>query len=145
MSVMQIWRIWLNTSKEFTKNWTSQMQVQQNIFYGTYFIQCKEWHFALVKPCVFRTKLKGPHTMAGFFIMGQSAIDAHVFIFKFELEHDPLKLMLSFCRNICHWLRSADSDENFVEMTTFPFWCTLTHCGLVTPYGDMELGQHWLR
>ena len=21
----------------------------------------------------------------------------------------------------------------------------LTHCGLVTPYGNMELGQHWLR
>ena len=21
----------------------------------------------------------------------------------------------------------------------------LTHCGLVTPYGDMALGQHWLR
>ena len=21
----------------------------------------------------------------------------------------------------------------------------LTHCGLVTPYGDMEQGQHWLR
>ena len=21
----------------------------------------------------------------------------------------------------------------------------LTHCGLVMPYGDMELGQHWLR
>ena len=21
----------------------------------------------------------------------------------------------------------------------------LSHCGLVTPYGDMELGQHWLR
>ena len=21
----------------------------------------------------------------------------------------------------------------------------LTHCGLVTPYGDMEVGQHWLR
>ena len=21
----------------------------------------------------------------------------------------------------------------------------LTHCGLVTPYGDIELGQHWLR
>ena len=23
--------------------------------------------------------------------------------------------------------------------------CTLTHCGLVTPYGDRDLGQHWLR
>ena len=21
----------------------------------------------------------------------------------------------------------------------------LTHCGLVTPYGDIDLGQHWLR
>ena len=21
----------------------------------------------------------------------------------------------------------------------------LTHCGLVTPYGDTDLGQHWLR
>ena len=24
------------------------------------------------------------------------------------------------------------------------FW-SLTHCGLVTPYGDRDLGQHWLR
>ena len=22
---------------------------------------------------------------------------------------------------------------------------SLTYCGLVTPYGDRELGQHWLR
>ena len=22
---------------------------------------------------------------------------------------------------------------------------TLTHCGLVTPYGDIDLGQHWVR
>ena len=23
--------------------------------------------------------------------------------------------------------------------------CIVTHCGLVTPYGDINLGQHWLR
>ena len=23
--------------------------------------------------------------------------------------------------------------------------CTLTHCGLMTPYGDRDLGHHWLR
>ena len=23
--------------------------------------------------------------------------------------------------------------------------CQLTHCGLVTPYGDWDLGQHWLK
>ena len=22
---------------------------------------------------------------------------------------------------------------------------TLTHCGLMTPYGDIDLGQHWFR
>ena len=27
----------------------------------------------------------------------------------------------------------------------FPEENDLTLCGLVTPYGDMELGQHWLR
>ena len=26
-----------------------------------------------------------------------------------------------------------------------PLSLTLTHCGLVMPYGDLELGQHWLR
>ena len=25
------------------------------------------------------------------------------------------------------------------------FFCGLTHWGLVTPYGDRDLGQHWLR
>ena len=23
--------------------------------------------------------------------------------------------------------------------------CLLTHCGLVTPYDSIDLGQHWLR
>ena len=25
------------------------------------------------------------------------------------------------------------------------FTAVLTHCGLMTPYGDIDLGQHWLR
>ena len=24
------------------------------------------------------------------------------------------------------------------------YLCNLTHCGLVTPYGDKDLDQHWL-
>ena len=46
---------------------------------------------------------------------------------------------------------SAASDENFVKMITFSFQCrtadtetALIHCGLVTPYGGIDLGQHWL-
>ena len=27
----------------------------------------------------------------------------------------------------------------------FLWFMILTHCGLETPYGDMEMGQHWLR
>ena len=32
-------------------------------------------------------------------------------------------------------------------LTPVTFWSSsdLTHCGLVTPYGDRDLGQHWLR
>ena len=26
-----------------------------------------------------------------------------------------------------------------------PMTYELTHCGLVTPYGERDLGQHWLR
>ena len=29
--------------------------------------------------------------------------------------------------------------------TTYSFNGGLTHCGLVTPYDDIELGQHWFR
>ena len=34
--------------------------------------------------------------------------------------------------DICHHVASLGCNK-------------LTHCGLETPYGDIELGQHWLR
>ena len=41
-----------------------------------------------------------------------------------------------------HWSRSSDPGRrmcvNLSEQVK-------THCGLVTPYGDIDLGQHWLR
>ena len=39
------------------------------------------------------------------------------------------------------YLRNA----NFPLAKTNPFVKEFTHCGLVTPYGDKDLGQHWLR
>ena len=27
----------------------------------------------------------------------------------------------------------------------YPWWATLTHCGLVTPFVNIDLGQHWSR
>ena len=40
----------------------------------------------------------------------------------------------------------CDPKLDLNEITEMTFVQTfLTHCGLVTPYGDMELGQHWLR
>ena len=34
---------------------------------------------------------------------------------------------------------------NLKSWLNFPGSSELTHCGLVTPYGDRDLGQHWLR
>ena len=31
------------------------------------------------------------------------------------------------------------------QCVQFAFDCSLTHWGLVTPFGDIDLGQHWLR
>ena len=35
--------------------------------------------------------------------------------------------------------------QNNIVSQSYGTYCTLTHCGLVTPYGDRDLGQHWLR
>ena len=50
-------------------------------------------------------------------------------------QHMLILLICNMCLEITLWkLLSQLSGTN-----------ELTHCGLVTPYGDMELGQHWLR
>ena len=50
----------------------------------------------------------------------------------------------------CRWFKmSCDITvmDQYASATTVFVRCigTLTHCGLVTPYGDRDLGQHWLR
>ena len=38
----------------------------------------------------------------------------------------------------------VSKNYKFENTVAFP-WVKLTHCGLVTPYGDIDRGQHWLR
>ena len=42
---------------------------------------------------------------------------------------------------------TAGADAELVSFGTIRdmFEWSLTHCGLVTPYGGRDLGQHWLR
>ena len=40
-----------------------------------------------------------------------------------------------------HWFHNYD----MWSMVQFMVGCILTHCGLVTPFADRDLGQHWLR
>ena len=40
-------------------------------------------------------------------------------------------------------ISSRGTDQICMEYSTAHI--ELTHCGLVTPYGDRDLGQHWLR
>ena len=42
---------------------------------------------------------------------------------------------------LCDYLFNADCIFKACTNMTSP----LTHCGLMTPYGDIDLGQHWLR
>ena len=48
---------------------------------------------------------------------GTTANDVFEYVFKLKIDYDPIN----------------QPDK---------FW---NHCGLVTPYGNRDLGQHWLR
>ena len=45
--------------------------------------------------------------------------------------------------------KGKEHDENCAKLEKKGKWsmemCLLTHCGLVMPYGDMELVQHWFQ
>ena len=42
------------------------------------------------------------------------------------------------------WIRVTNTDYKTVFFVAY-MNRELGHCGLVTPYGDIYLGQHWLR
>ena len=47
-----------------------------------------------------------------------------------------------------HWIGNKPYSEPMVVYFTDKYMhhsTSLTHCGLVTPYGNKDLGQHWLR
>ena len=41
--------------------------------------------------------------------------------------------------------RSFSNPHTCTSMYDMPLYMLLTHWGLVTSYGDIDLGQHWLR
>ena len=44
------------------------------------------------------------------------------------------------------WMeRTLDDSANRLELMAMSILVLLTHCGLAMPYGDIDLGQHWLR
>ena len=52
--------------------------------------------------------------------------------------------ILQFCSKPSHDCDSKDITTSVAKSDTF-LMQKLPHCGLVMPYGDMDLGQHWLR
>ena len=63
-------------------------------------------------------------------------------------------LLHSLCstRKGCNYLRHSNTKRNDRIMQSYLYVSAkksarqhLTHCGLVTPYGDRYLGHHWLR
>ena len=48
-----------------------------------------------------------------------------------------------FSGKMHHWLRSWLGAEQALSHYQNRWWTSLTHCGIVTPYGDIDLGQRW--
>ena len=60
-----------------------------------------------------------------------------------------LKLVDDIMDNLHKNIEAADLKLKVSEIIIIVQWnptvTLLSHCGLVTPYGDIDLGQHWLR
>ena len=61
-----------------------------------------------------------------------------------DIWHTNIKLWLYNCAPVTNHRMGVYSVQyiNFWKIVSFYY---LTHCGLVTPYGDRNLDQHWLR
>ena len=73
-------------------------------------------------------------------------IEIHIFSFKkmhlkrSSAKRRPFCLGLNVLRTQPH-LHDSTHIDHAIDLQT----SNLTHCGLVMPYGDRDLGQHWLR
>ena len=63
--------------------------------------------------------------------------DCFCFIMAIFMDEDILILSV---KHILKYIFMIDYDIKIIF-----FDDTLTHCGLVTSYGDIDMGQHWLR
>ena len=55
-------------------------------------------------------------------------------------------LLMSICVLLSVWMDNITRTGIIFFMVNIgPWFNSLTHCGLVTPYGGLDLGQHWFR
>ena len=67
----------------------------------------------------------------------------------FGLQHVSVSWIqdLSTLRIYALWARHGGGEQRSISSFQKSSKCAhhVTHCGLVIPYGDQDLGQHWLR
>ena len=105
--------------------------VQSIIMHGDEYQICFCFRFnswlLLIKQCV-----------TGFIItglpIGSQLFDNRLFIYFLFLSGVPLSFMSEIAKQIACFKEDRDSPKSM-----------LTHWGLVTSYGDRDLGQYWLR
>ena len=110
-------------------------------------------HLDGVKP------LSGPNAgMLLIWHLGANFAEIIIKIHTFSLMKMPLRMLSTkwwpFCLSLnvlmnCHG-RHHEFYIRHIEILVFnnqwsKFWVILTHCGLVMPHGDIDLGQHWFR
>ena len=78
-------------------------------------------------------------------VTNETRLSIYIVHCKIKLKHDMMKL--------CIWLQLSSSKRAkyhpaqywYIYNIIYDICKTLIHCGLVTPYGDIDLGQHGLR
>ena len=134
--------------------------IRQKILFFIWFIQChlaitmyvqlawtQLFHYNNLTWALRRLKSS---TTQRFVVLTQKVKDPHWWSFMFGVNrrpmcssHKDLTNTESVCTSWHHTVADNSSTWGLVQLRCGAF--LLTHCGLVTPYGDRDLGQHWIR
>ena len=66
-------------------------------------------------------------------------------LFFFFLKWNCKSIAWDTARNQGNYVMEMNSGSSRIIVNPVTDWKSITHCGLVTSYGDRDLGQHWLR
>ena len=108
------------------------------------------WNFAQGREVILPCCVQNFKTIGQLKRMLWTKENSHDFSLRWVLDRYPILTQpwssyIKWIIHYCYFIYEDIYPHIFFHKLTSAVTDILTHCGLVTPYGNTDLGQHWLR